>query len=147
MKIRKNKGFTIVELVIVIGVIGILSAILIPTFVSLTANAQKAREQSDVSNIYSMYAAEAADGWIDVESGDPTIEIELVGQDEVLITKVSSESTKYYVHDGKSWVSSTTKPADPTDKTWTYVAGTLENSKFNAISTSEYYSVEYAKAN
>ena len=44
MKLRKNnkKGFTIVELVIVIGVIGILSAILIPTFVSLNGQAKDA---------------------------------------------------------------------------------------------------------
>jgi type IV pilus assembly protein PilA len=32
----KRKGFTIVELVIVIAVIGILAAILIPTFVNVT---------------------------------------------------------------------------------------------------------------
>ena len=45
MKVNsKEKGFTIVELVIVVAVIGILAAILIPTFVNLTS---KAKEQSD----------------------------------------------------------------------------------------------------
>ena len=61
MKLRNKKGFTIVELVIVIGVIGILSAILIPTFVNLTQKAQESALQSDLANSYSMYAAEAAD--------------------------------------------------------------------------------------
>ena len=37
---KRRKAFTIVELVIVIGVIGILSAILIPTFVNLTEKAK-----------------------------------------------------------------------------------------------------------
>ena len=148
MKIRNKKGFTIVELVIVIGVIGILSAILIPTFVSLTANAQKAREQSDVSNIYSMYAAEAADNVVD--GTNPEIAIELAGQDQVLIIKYA-DSTTYYKHDGKSWVSSTSEPAAPTDTTWKFVAGAAhddeENSKFNKISASEYYVVKYAAPN
>ena len=49
MKVNsKKKGFTIVELVIVIAVIGILAAILIPTFVNLTS---KAQDQSDLSLI------------------------------------------------------------------------------------------------
>ena len=41
MKKRKNKkGFTIVELVIVIAVIAILAAVLIPTFSSLIKKAK-----------------------------------------------------------------------------------------------------------
>ena len=63
MKTRKNKkGFTIVELVIVIGVIGILSAILIPTFVNLTNKANAAREQEEVRNAYVAYSIDAQDG-------------------------------------------------------------------------------------
>ena len=63
MKTRKNKkGFTIVELVIVIGVIGILSAILIPTFVNLTNKANTVREQEEVRNAYVAYSIDAQDG-------------------------------------------------------------------------------------
>jgi len=36
-----NKGFTIVELVIVIAVIAILAAVLIPTFSSVTSSARQ----------------------------------------------------------------------------------------------------------
>ena len=58
---RNKKGFTIVELVIVIGVIGILYAILIPTFVILTDRANSARAKEEVSGAYSAYLVETND--------------------------------------------------------------------------------------
>ena len=51
MRKHRRKGFTIVELVIVIGVIGILAAILIPTFIAITGKAQQASNESFVHNI------------------------------------------------------------------------------------------------
>ena len=51
MRKHPRKGFTIVELVIVIGVIGILAAILIPTFIGITGKAQQASNESFVHNI------------------------------------------------------------------------------------------------
>lgn len=45
MKFNKKKGFTIVELVIVIAIIAILAAVLIPTFASLI---RKANESADI---------------------------------------------------------------------------------------------------
>ena len=45
MKTQNKKGFTIVELVIVIAVIAILAAVLIPTFINLT---KKANESADI---------------------------------------------------------------------------------------------------
>ncbi len=46
MKKLNKKGFTIVELVIVIAVIAILAAVLIPTFTSVVNNAKKSADQS-----------------------------------------------------------------------------------------------------
>ena len=51
MKNLKKKGFTIVELVIVIAVIAILSAVLIPTFSNLV---KKANESSDIQAVKQM---------------------------------------------------------------------------------------------
>lgn len=99
MKRNKNKkGFTIVELVIVIGVIGILSAILIPTFVSLTSKANDAALKSNLANAYSMYAAQAADGVID----GSTTKIEFKGQDKVVLSDGAATGTKYYTYKAHS---------------------------------------------
>ena len=58
MKLRKTKkGFTVVELVIVIAVIAVLAAILIPTFISLDSRAKKASDQSLVKNLNVALAA------------------------------------------------------------------------------------------
>ena len=60
MKLRNNKkGFTIVELVIVIAVIGVLAAVLVPTFVNLTQKANEAAGQSLVKNLNTALAMEA----------------------------------------------------------------------------------------
>jgi len=52
MKRNFKKGFTIVELVIVISVIAILSAVLIPTFTGIVDNAKKTTAMTDVQAIY-----------------------------------------------------------------------------------------------
>ena len=63
MKKTNKKGFTIVELVIVIAVVAILAAVLIPTFVSVT---RKANESNDVQAARNMNtflaAAKVTDG-------------------------------------------------------------------------------------
>ena len=94
---KSKKGFTIIELVIVIGVIAILSAIMIPTFVNLTDRANKAALQSELSATYSMYASDASDG----KYGDPDApgakDLILYQQDEITILKGET----YYVRDNE----------------------------------------------
>ncbi len=93
MKNTKKKGFTIVELVIVIAVIGILSAILIPTFSGLVQKAQDAALQENLRNAYVEYTSVAATG-------------DYKGQDEVyfVVNKVvyeyNSTSGEYGKVDG-----------------------------------------------
>ena len=115
---RKNKkGFTIVELVIVIAVIGILSAILIPTFANLTTEAQKAARKQQASDAYTAYLVEATDNVFDglyaKEGSDPNytyreVKIKQKAQDKVVL-KVKSDS--WFTYDSKTgWVESTTEP-------------------------------------
>lgn len=59
MKIRRQKkGFTIIELVIVIAVIAILSAVLIPTFVGLVRKANVAADTALVKNLNTVLASD-----------------------------------------------------------------------------------------
>ena len=60
MKNLKKKGFTIVELVIVIAVIAVLAAVLIPTFVNLTKKANMSSDQVAVKNMNTLLATEFA---------------------------------------------------------------------------------------
>ena len=45
---RKNKGFTLAELLIVVAIIAVLTAIAIPVF---TTQLEKSREATDVANV------------------------------------------------------------------------------------------------
>ena len=55
MKRNNKKGFTIVELVIVIAVIAILSAVLIPTFGTVIADANEVARDREASVLHQAY--------------------------------------------------------------------------------------------
>ena len=52
-KIKNTKGFTLMEMLIVVAIIAILIAIAIPTF---TAQLEKARQAADIANSRSAYS-------------------------------------------------------------------------------------------
>ena len=62
MKKMNKKGFTIVELVIVIAVIAILSAVLIPTFSGVVGQAKETARLADAKAVYQEYVAAALAG-------------------------------------------------------------------------------------
>ena len=57
MKNTKKRGFTIVELVIVIAVIAILASVLIPTFTNVVKAANKSKALQEARNAYTDYRA------------------------------------------------------------------------------------------
>ena len=61
MKNTKKRGFTIVELVIVIAVIAILASVLIPTFANVVAKAKKTAALQDARNAYTQALVEHLD--------------------------------------------------------------------------------------
>ena len=62
MKNSNKKGFTIVELVIVVAVIAILAAVLIPTFSGLVKKANLSADQQAIRNMNTAAAIGAAEG-------------------------------------------------------------------------------------
>ena len=86
MKKMNRKGFTIVELVIVIAVIAILAGVLIPTFSGIVKKAQDSAIQQEAAALYKQaYALDLSDGKMDGMEKD------------VAITKVEGVQVKYAI--------------------------------------------------
>lgn len=105
MKNLKNKkGFTLVELVIVIAVIAILAAVLIPTFSGVIDKANQSKAMQQATNAYKeAYALAISDGEITAE----TIEVDnynfafTAGGASVTITTDTDDGYTYSYADGK----------------------------------------------
>ena len=120
-KKNNRKGFTTVELVIVIAVIAILATALIPTFGGLIDSANKTANEQEVRNIYRDYLAENP-----AENASASYYIEVDG--------------KYYLVNGGEL---STTPAegieDATDVPCTYKIVTADNYNSNTISNGTYH--------
>ena len=64
---KKEEGFTLAELLIVVAIIAVLVAISIPIF---TSQLEKSREATDLANLRSAYAAVMAAGLTETSSDD-----------------------------------------------------------------------------
>lgn len=60
-KLKEKSGFTLIELMIVVAIIGILAAIAIPNFVKFQAKSQQAEVKSGLGSIRTMQEAYRAE--------------------------------------------------------------------------------------
>lgn len=83
MKTHKNQGFTLVEIMIVVVIIGLLAAMAIPAFQKVRANSQ---DKAVTNNLRQL--ASAADQYF-LETGNTTVDSdELVGTNTTQYVKV-----------------------------------------------------------
>ena len=93
---NNKKGFTIVELVIVIAVIAILAGVLIPTFSGIVEKAQESAAIQEATNAYkeALALALADDGYITAdetaEAGDFTFKFGTANSSDATSTAVPS---------------------------------------------------------
>ena len=80
-----KKGFTIVELVIVIAVIAILAAVLIPTFSGIVDKAKDSATIQEARNLYTEYV-----GLHDYKTGSPDTDVVIKTSDNKYVAVVDS---------------------------------------------------------
>ncbi len=91
---RNKKGFTIIELVVVIAVIAILAAVLIPTFSSIIKKANTSADIQAVQQINTLLAVHAADGSVtDVSSA-----IRVLSEENLDIDDYKALQTDHYFY-------------------------------------------------
>ena len=135
MKKLNKKGFTIVELVIVIAVIAILAGVLIPTFATVVDKANKSKAMQEAKNEYEAYLAEYA--------------AELKGDENYVI--IVDDKYEFAVEKGQFNSEAKNKTTDVTDKvdltkvvkaTGTYSASATYYTKSGAVYTKVTSNVE-----
>ncbi len=105
-RLRGEKGFTLIELMIVIAIIGILAAIAIPNFIAYRDKAYCSYAEQDAGNILaaiSCYFSEPGNrtlsGGIDTLTGDAICKVTLNQSNEAtIIEDTSVEPTVYRVN-------------------------------------------------
>ena len=106
MKKMNKKGFTIVELTIVIGVIAILAAVMVPTFSGIVGRSKESAALQKATTAYHIALGMDEDGSLINEDADP---------DAYIIVKRDTTEYCYKVENGK--VEKAEKPADFDDYT------------------------------
>ena len=94
MKKSSKKGFTIVELVIVIAVIAILAGVLIPTFSGIVAKAKDSALLQEATSIYHEVLGISPEGTLDLNATDGEVDAYIV------LKNTKNENVYFTVIDG-----------------------------------------------
>ena len=130
MKKMNKKGFTIVELSIVIAVIAILSAVLIPTFSGIVTKSQESTRLQLATNAYHV-----ALGATDAE-GDPIILVNDKTPDAYILVKQEDKDYWFSLENGKiEKMNAAPELTDYTERTEKEIGEELPDTTFYTAST------------
>lgn len=117
-KEKKNKGFTLVELIIVVAILAILVGLLAPQYTKYVERSRQAADASNLDNIVTAIKVATADGAYDIDAKTYTI---IIAEDGTTIntgvtesgaTPLSDSSQLYKAlaeYAGSDWKSTTLK--------------------------------------
>ena len=117
---RNSKGFTLIELMIVIAIIGILAAIAIPNFLRYRDKAYCARTETDAQNIIAAMSSSFADP---DHTQIPSL-ADLTGHEELILNNSSEVSITVSGNGAIVWVGDDANRcpyvAKDSEKYWVY---------------------------
>lgn len=90
-KKKDNKGFTLVELVIVVAILAILVGLLAPQYTKYVEKSRKSADASNLDNIVTAFKVAAADQDYDIDAASYAIVMSI---DKTTITQTMIDSTK-----------------------------------------------------
>lgn len=99
-RLRNRKGFTLVELIVVIAVLGILASIAVPRLSGVTSTAKTNADNASIRTMQSAIAIAEANGEIDLN--DPTTAVTATQIKSAIVPKYLESIPKSQT--GEGWV-------------------------------------------
>ena len=132
MKLNKRKGFTVVELVIVIAIIAVLAAVLIPTFAGLVRKANISKDTQLVRNLNTALATATEKPKTMHEA------LQIAADAGYLVDKINASATSNEIlYDSKNNVFCYYNATNPSEGSVEYIPESAQGSQIN--DPKEYY--------